>query len=43
MSVKKSHGMSVKEIGTLLSGAGLKEIEHKKTKSEYVGEYQKSD
>ena len=41
--VKKSHGMPVKEIRTLLSGAGLKEIEHKETKSEYVGEYQKSD
>jgi len=41
--VKKSHGMPVEEIRTLLSGAGLKEIEHKKTKSEYVGKYQKSD
>jgi len=41
--VKKSHGMPVKEIRTLLSGAGLKEIEHKETKSEYVGKYQKSD
>ena len=41
--VKKSHGMPVEEIRTLLSGAGLKEIEHKETKSEYIGKYQKSD
>ena len=41
--VKKSHGMPVEEIRTLLSGAGLKEIEHKETKSEYMGKYQKSD
>ena len=40
--VKKSHGMPVEEIRTLLSGAGLKEIEHKETKSEYMGKYQKS-
>jgi len=41
--VKKSHGMTVEEIRTLLSCAGLKEIEHKANKSEYMGKYQKSD
>jgi len=41
--VKKSHGMPVEEIRTLLSDAGLNEIEHKETKSEYMGKYQKSD
>ena len=41
--VKKSHGMPVEEIRTLLAGAGLKEIKHKETKSEYMGKYQKSD
>ena len=41
--IGKSHGMPVEEIRTLLSGAGLKEIEHKETKSEYIGKYQKSD
>ena len=41
--VKKSHGMPVEEIRALLSGAGLKEIEYKETKSEYMGKYQKSD
>jgi len=41
--VKKSHGMPVEEIRALLSDAGLNEIEHKETKSEYVGKYQKSD
>jgi len=40
--VKKSHGMPVEEIRTLLSGAGLKEIKHKANKSEYRGKYQKS-
>lgn len=40
--VKESHGMPVEEIQTLLSGAGLEEIEHKETKLEYVGIYQKS-
>lgn len=39
---KKSHGMPVKEIRALLSDAGLKEIEHKDTKSEYMGKYQKT-
>lgn len=40
--VKESHGMPVEEIRTLLSGAGVKELEHKETKSEYMGIYQKS-
>lgn len=40
--IKKSHGMSVDEIRTLFSDAGLKETEHKITKSEYTGTYQKS-
>ena len=39
---KKSHGISVDEIQTILSLAGLKEIEHKETKSEYMGKYQKT-
>jgi len=38
----KAHGMPVEEIQTLLPDAGLKEIEHKETKSEYTGIYQKS-
>ena len=41
--VKKSHGMPVEEIRTFFAGAGLKEIEHKETKSGYMGKYQKSD
>ena len=41
--VKKSHGIPIEEIRALLSGAGLKEIKHKGTKSEYMGRYQKSD
>ena len=41
--VKKSHGMPVEEIRTLLSGAGLKEIGHKVNKSDYMGKYHKSD
>ena len=40
--VKKSHGMPVEEIRTLLSNASLKEIEFKETKSEYMGKHQKS-
>lgn len=39
---KKSHGMSVDEIRTLFSAAGLKETSHhKEKKSEYMGKYQK--
>ena len=41
--IAKSHGMPVSEIRSLLSDAGLKEIEHKETKSEYTGKYQKTD
>ena len=41
--VKKSHGIPVEEIRTLISSAGLREIEHKETKSEYMGKYKKSD
>ena len=40
--VKMSHGMPVEEIRTLLSGAGLNETEHRETKSEYIGKYQKT-
>lgn len=39
--IKKSHGMPIEEIQTLLSNAGLKETEHKKNKSEYTGKFQK--
>jgi len=41
--IKESHGMPVEEIRILLSGAGLKEIEHTANKSEYMGKYQKPD
>jgi len=41
--IKESHGMPVQEIRALLSGAGLKELEHKESKSEYTGKYQKSE
>jgi ubiquinone/menaquinone biosynthesis C-methylase UbiE len=41
--VKKAHGMLPEEIRALLSDAGLNEIEHKETKSEYTGKYQKFD
>ena len=40
--IEKSHGMPVEEIRASLSGVGLKEIEHKDTKSEYMGKYQKT-
>ena len=39
---RQSHGMPVKEIQALMSYAGLKEIEHKETKSEYMGKYEKT-
>jgi len=39
--IEKSHGMPVEEIRSLLSSAGLHETEHKGTKSEYLGKYQK--
>jgi len=41
--IEKSHGMPVEEIRASFSSADLKEIEHKKTKSEYMGVYQKSN
>ena len=40
--IKESHGMPVEEIRTLFSDAGLQEIEHEITKSDYMGKYQKS-
>jgi len=40
--VKKSHGMPVEEIRTLLSDAGLKEVEYTENKSEYMGKYEKA-
>lgn len=40
--IKESHGMPVGEIRALLSEAGLKEIEHKETRSEYTGKYEKT-
>jgi len=39
--IEKSHGMPVDEIRTILSDAGLKEIECEETRSEYIGKYQK--
>jgi len=41
--LKKSHGMPAEEIRALLSSVGLKEIEHKESKSEYTARYQKSN
>jgi ubiquinone/menaquinone biosynthesis C-methylase UbiE len=38
---KKSHGMSVDEIRTLFSVAGLEEISYKERKSEYTGKYER--
>ena len=40
---KKPHGMPPEETRALLSDAGLNEIEHKETKSEYTGKYQKCE
>ncbi len=39
--IEKSHGMPVSEIRDLLSAVGLKEIEYKVTRSEYMGKYRK--
>jgi len=39
--IKKSHGMPVEEIRTLMSNAGLKETGRNQSKSEYRGTYQK--
>ena len=41
--VKMLHGMPAEAIRTLLSDASFNEIEHKETKSEYVGKYRRSD
>jgi ubiquinone/menaquinone biosynthesis C-methylase UbiE len=38
---KKSHGMPVEEIRTLMSNAGLRESGHKEIKSEYRGRFEK--
>jgi len=38
---KKSHGMPIEKIRKLLSNAGLKEVTHTISKSEYMGEFQK--
>jgi SAM-dependent methyltransferase len=38
---KKSHGMAVQEILDIFSEAGLTETEHKESKSEYMGGFQK--
>jgi ubiquinone/menaquinone biosynthesis C-methylase UbiE len=38
---KESHGMPVEEILALFSEVGLKETEHKESKSEYVGRFRK--
>ena len=40
--IKKSHGMSVDEIRSLLSDAGLGEIAHRQTESQYIAKYQKT-
>lgn len=39
--IRKSHGMPVSEIRVLLSGVGLKEVEHQNHKSEYIGKFLK--
>ena len=39
----KSHGMPVSEIQALSEKAGLKEIEHKETGSDYIGKFFKVD
>jgi ubiquinone/menaquinone biosynthesis C-methylase UbiE len=38
--IRKSHGMPVGEIRSLLSNAGLKEVQHSESKSEYKGSFQ---
>jgi len=39
--IEKTHGIPVAELRALLSRAGLKEIEHSKTRTEYIGRYHK--
>jgi ubiquinone/menaquinone biosynthesis C-methylase UbiE len=41
--IGKSHGIPVSELRDLLVAVGLKEIQHKETKSEYIGIYQKTN
>jgi len=38
---KRSHGLPAEEIGSLLSGAGSREIVHKESRSEYTAKDQK--
>ncbi len=40
--IKTSHGMPADEIRALMSSAGLKEAEHRQTKSEYSGRFEKT-
>ena len=40
--IKASHGMPADEIRALMSNAGLKEAEHRQTKSEYSGRFEKT-
>jgi len=40
--IKTSHGIPVDEIRALMSSAGLKEAEHRQTKSEYTGRFEKT-
>ncbi|WP_455391943.1 class I SAM-dependent methyltransferase [[Eubacterium] cellulosolvens] len=40
--IRRSHGMPISEIRALLSGVGLKEVNHQKHKSEYAGEFHKT-
>ena len=40
--IKPSHGMPVNEIRALMSSAGLKEAEHRQSKSEYSGRFEKT-
>ena len=40
--IKTSHGMPVDEIRALMSSAGLKEADHRQSKSEYSGRFDKT-
>ena len=37
--IRKSHGMPVSEIRTLMANSGLKEVKHQQNKSEYKGKF----
>ena len=39
--IGKAHGMYIDELCIILLKVGLKEVEHKGTKSEYIGKYNK--